>query len=119
MTKIIDCIQKIDDMKIARAKKYLESNKVISAKLMNEDFDDPDEFEAFIGERGTVFMPVIEVDKTFNVLNTHCQCNDESDMCVHKAALLLAAQLMIEVNCPDYHMAVKLQIANFLSNILS
>lgn len=114
MKTIAAHIQDLDDLTIARTRRYLDSNKVKSVKLMHVE-DEPNEFEVFIYENGQVLMPCIEVDNELQCLNLHCQCEEDDDaLCVHKIALLLAAQFMITANYPDYHMACKLQTAQAL-----
>lgn len=116
MKKISDYIQALDKDMVARAQKYLLGDNIKSVKLMTDEMD-PNEFEAFIYEGGDVLLPGIEVDENLNVLNIHCQCGKEDGLCVHKAALMLAAHCMIDTNCVDYHMARKLQTATVLENI--
>lgn len=117
MKKIADYIQNLNATQITDAEKYLTSNKVKSIKFMKDELD-PNEFEAFICERNLVFTPGIEVDENFNVLDIHCQCESDAGICIHEAALLLAAQQMINSNCSDYHMASKIQTAKTLSGVL-
>ena len=95
MKTIADYIRETDEVTLSRAQNYLDSDKVKSVKLMHAT-DEPNEFEAFILEDGQVLMPGIEVNEAVEVLDIHCQCESEHDFCVHKVALLLAAQAMID-----------------------
>ena len=117
MKNITDYICELDEITLARAKAYLNTDKIKSVKFMHVQ-GEPNEFEGFICEGDQVLMPGIEVDAAFNVCDIHCQCNDADDLCVHKVALLLAAQIMIDTNCPDYHMALNQQTANTLNTML-
>lgn len=47
-----------------------------------------------------------------------CQCQHGDGMCVHKAALLLATQVMTEADHPNCHMAAKTLMARKLENAL-
>ena len=117
MKTIDNYIKGIDELALARAKRYLDGNKVKSVKFLRDPLD-PDEFEAFVEEsKNQVLLPEIEVDGQFRVQDIHCQCKNHEQLCIHKVALLLAAQIMIDTNCPDYHMALKLQTANALNRI--
>ena len=40
-------------------------------------------------------------------------------MCIHKAVLLLAVQIMQEANYPDYHMAAKILAAKKLEQVIN
>ena len=117
MKNIANYICELDEITLARAKAYLNTDKIKSVKFMHVK-GDPNEFEGFICDGEQVLMPGIEVDAAFNVCDVHCQCKDADDLCVHKVALLLAAQLMIDTNCPDYHMALNRHAANTLNTML-
>lgn len=98
----------LDPILRQKAQQYLDSNKVISIKLF------PDEIEGMMQEKDTLFMPYYRLDDdAFG-----CQCQQGEGMCIHKAALLVAAQVMIEVEHPDYHMATKILAARKLENAL-
>ena len=117
MKDITDYISEIDEITLARTKEYLHTSKIKSIKFMHVE-GEPSEFEGFICDGEQVLMPGIEVDAAFNVCDIHCQCKDADDLCVHKVALLLAAQLMIDTNCPDYHMVINRHTANTLNTML-
>lgn len=99
------------------AQKYLDSKKVLSAKSFSDGVNSV--FEAFIVERGkTIYMPFVELSNNHKVSDIHCQCCDDEKICVHKLALLLAAQAMMEAAFCDYHMAQKILMAKMLSRIM-
>lgn len=91
-----------------KAQQYLDSGKVISIKRF------PDEIEGMMQEQDTLLMPYYLFDEA----SFGCQCKQGDAMCIHKAAILLATQVMQEANCPDYHMAAKILAARKLENAL-
>ena len=98
----------LDPMLRQKAQQYLNSGKVISIKHF------PDEIEGMMQERDALLMPYYVFDEAA----FGCQCQQGEGMCVHKAALLLAAQVMMEAEHPDYHMAAKILTARKLENAL-
>ena len=62
-----------------------------------------DEIEGMMQEKDALLMPYYSLDEG----TLACQCQQGDGMCIHKVALLLAAQVMQEANHPDYHMAAK------------
>lgn len=108
MEQIKQLLQRLDPSLLQKAQRYLDSNKVISIKHFS------DEIEGMMQERDALFMPYYKLDDdAFG-----CQCQQSEGMCVHKAALLLAAQVMMEADHPDYHMAAKILTARTLENTL-
>jgi len=91
-----------------RAEDYLSGSKVRSVKYRRDGLD-PNEFEAFIVEQEeVVLMPGIEVDETLKIKDIHCSCENSDELCIHKLALLIAADFMIKTDSSDYHSAKQL-----------
>lgn len=90
------------------AQQYLDSGKVISIKRF------PDEIEGMMQERDTLLMPYYLFDEAA----FGCQCKQGDTMCIHKAAILLATQVMQEADCPDYHMAAKILAARKMAQTI-
>ncbi len=108
MERIKQLLQGLDPSLLQKAQRYLDSNKVISIKHFS------DEIEGMMQEKDALFMPYYRLDDdTFG-----CQCQQGEGMCVHKAALLLAAQVMMEADHPDYHMAAKTLTAKKLEQAI-
>jgi len=114
---ICEALERIDEYTKAKVQKHLDSKKVQSVKIFNEG----DRFivEAFIAEqKEAVLLPYLEIDKNVVIMDSHCQCCDDEKSCVHKLALLSAAQVMLETGDYDYHMALKRKTAQVLEKIL-
>ncbi len=108
MERMKQLLQGLDPALLQKTQQYLNSDKVISIKLFS------DEIEGMMQERDALFMPYYRLDDdAFG-----CQCQQGEGMCIHKAALLLAAQVMMEADHPDYHMAAKILAARKLENAL-
>ena len=108
MERIKQLLQGLDPSLMQKTQRYLDSNKVISIKHFS------DEIEGMIQEKDALFMPYYRLDDdAFG-----CQCEQGEGMCIHKAALLLAAQVMMEADHSDYHMAAKILTARKLENAL-
>ena len=115
--RICEVLERIDEDTKAKAQKYLDGKKVQSVKI----FDEGDRLivEAFIAERKEeVCLPYLEIDKNMFIMDLHCQCCDDEESCVHKLALLSAAQVMLETGDYDYHMALKRKTAQVLEKAL-
>ena len=98
----------LDPILRQKAQQYLDSGKVISIKRF------PDEIEGMMQERDTLLMPYY----TFEEETFVCQCRQGDAMCIHKAAILLATQVMQEADCPDYHMAAKILAARKMAQTI-
>ena len=108
MERIKQLLQGLDPLLLQKAQRYLDSKKVISIKHFS------DEIEGMMQEREALFMPYYRLDDaTFG-----CQCQQGEGMCIHKAAILLATQVMQEADCPDYHMAAKILAARKLAQTI-
>ena len=115
--KINEVLEKINEDTKAKVQKYLDGKKVQSIKMFNEG--DRLIVEAFIAERKEeVCLPYLEIDKNALIMDLYCQCCDDEELCVHKLALLSAAQVMFETGDYDYHMALKRKTAQVLEKIL-
>ena len=113
---ICEAVEKMDDDTKVKAQKCLDSKKVHSVKIFNEG----DRFiiEAFIEDlKEIIYLPCLEIDKNALIVDSHCQCCDDNESCIHKLALLLAAQVMFETGDYDYHMALKRKTAQALERI--
>ncbi|MBQ8619570.1 MAG: hypothetical protein IJ418_18975 [Clostridia bacterium] len=108
MERMKQLLQGLDPTLMQKAQQYLNSGKVISIKHFS------DEIEGMMQEKDAFFMPYYRLDDdAFG-----CQCQQGEGMCIRKAALLLAAQVMVEADHPDYHMAVRILTARKLENAL-
>lgn len=108
MELIKQLLQVLDPSLMQKAQQYLNSGKVISIKHFS------DEIEGMMQDKDALFMPYYRLDDdTFG-----CQCEQGEGMCIHKAVLLLATQVMMEADHPDYHMAVKILAARKLESAL-
>jgi len=115
---ICEVLGQIDESTKVKVQKYLDSKKVHSVKIFNEG--DRLIVEAFIVEqKEIIYLPYLELDEDELITDSHCQCCDDGEPCVHKLALLLAAQVMLETEDYDYHMALKRKTAQLLEGILS
>ena len=63
MKNITDYICELDEITLARARGYLNTDKIKSVKFMHVQ-GEPNEFEGFICEGDQVLMPRIEVDRS-------------------------------------------------------
>lgn len=105
---IAEILMEIPNKVKQQAKAFLSSNMVRSVKYRSDGLD-PNEFEAFIVEQEEiVLMPGIEVDDTLKIKNIHCPCENSGELCIHKVALLIAANIMIKTDSSDYHSAIQL-----------
>ena len=108
MERMKQLLSGLDPALLQKAQQYLDSGKVISIKHFS------DEIEGMMQEKDALFMPYYRLDDdAFG-----CQCELGEGMCIHKAALLLAAQVMMEADHFDYHMAAKILAARKLENAL-
>jgi len=94
-------------------KLLLESDDVVSVKYWYDE--GVNIFEAMIAYRGGILMPYLMTGEDDVLV---CQCEQEDTLCVHKIAVLLAAQVMLEADCSDYHMALKIKTAQAMERIL-
>lgn len=99
----------LDPILRQKAQQYLDSGKVISIKCFS------DEIEGMMQEKDALLMPYYRWDEGKLV----CQCQQGDEMCIHKAVLLLAVQIMQEANYPDYHMAAKILAAKKLEQVIN
>lgn len=99
----------IDPILRQKAQQYLDSGKVISIKCFS------DEIEGMMQEKDALLMPYYRWDEGELV----CQCQQGDGMCIHKAVLLLAVQIMQEANYPDYHVAAKILAAKKLEQVIN
>jgi len=109
MNRLEQLLQGRDPALLQKAKQYLNSGKVISIKCFS------DEIEGMMQEKDALLMPYYRWDEGELV----CQCQQGDEMCIHKAVLLLAVQIMQEANYPDYHMAAKILAAKKLEQVIN
>lgn len=109
MTRMEQLLKKADPSMLSKAQQYLDSGKVISIKHFS------DEVEGMMQEKENLLMPYFLLDEETLV----CQCAEGDGMCVHKIALLLAAQIMQTADHPDYHMAAKILTAKKMEQAIN
>ena len=112
--KIEELLGTATPTQILKGKKLLESNDVLSVKFLNDAGNGI--FEAMIAYRGGILMPYFMTGDDDALV---CQCEKNDTLCVHKVALLLAAKFMRELDCPDYHAALKQSTAQVMEQILN
>ena len=98
---------------ILNAQRLLESDDVLSVTFLDDA--GMKTFEAMIAYRGGILMPYF-ITGDDNALV--CQCERKDTLCVHKIAVLLAAQIMLETDCSNYRMAMKIKTAQAMERIL-
>lgn len=98
---------------LKKAQKLLDSGDVLNVQFSADE--DGCMFDALISHQGGILMPYLLMGDEDALV---CQCEKEEKMCVHKAALLLAAQVMREMDCPDYREAMKWKVARTLESTL-
>ena len=114
---VSEILEELDNTTREKAQRYLDSKKVLSVKM----FDDGDEIivEAFIADqKGVLYLPCLVIDENVLIADLHCQCCDDEEICIHKLALLLATQVMLETSSYDYHMARKLLASKVMSSLM-
>ena len=111
--KIEELLVDASPSQISKAQKLLESDDVLSVTFLDDA--GLKTFEAMIAYRGGILMPYFMTDDDRALV---CQCEQKDTMCVHKIAVLLAAQVMLEADCSDYHMALKIKTAQAMERIL-
>ena len=112
-TQIDDLLATASPSQILKAQKLLESNDVLSVTFLDDA--GMKTFEAMIAYRGGILMPYF-ITGDDNALV--CQCERKDTLCVHKIAVLLAAQIMLETDCSNYRMAMKIKTAQAMERIL-
>ena len=114
---IFEVLAKIEKTELEKSQSYLDSKKVHSVKRVPEG--EGFFIEAFIEDRkGIVYLPMMEIDHAGIITDLHCQCCDDGNSCIHKLALLVAAEVITKADCDDYHMAQKVLMANTLNNLM-
>ena len=99
--------------KILKAQKFLESDDVMSVTFLDDAGTKT--FEAMIAYRSGILMPYFMTGDDHALV---CQCEQKDTLCVHKIAVLLAAQIMLETDCSNYRMAMKIKTAQAMEGIL-
>ena len=94
-------------------KLLMESDDVVSVKFWYDE--GVNIFEAMIAYRGGILMPYFITGDDHALV---CQCERKDTLCVHKIVVLLAAQIMLETDCSDYRMAMKIKTAQAMERIL-
>jgi hypothetical protein len=113
-----EAVEMLEKTARTEAQNYLGSEMVHGVKQFAEG--DRHVIEAFIVERQeTLYMPYWEIGENGVIFDSHCQCCEDEELCIHKLALLLAAQVMSATDEDDYHMASKRKTAQTLEKILS
>lgn len=112
-TQIENLLATASPSQILKAQKLLESNDVLSVTFLDDA--GMKTFEAMIAYRGGILMPYLMTGDDHALV---CQCERKDILCVHKIAVLLAAQIMLETDCSDYRMAMKIKTAQTMERIL-
>lgn len=112
-TKIDNLLVTASPSQILNAQRLLESDDVLSVTFLDDA--GMKTFEAMIAYRGGILMPYLMTGEDDALV---CQCEQKDTLCIHKIAVLLAAQVMLESDCSDYHMALKLKAAQSMERIL-
>lgn len=102
---IFEKIQLLDKDIIAEAEEFLTSNHCMNIQFFMDEIGDYT-FEAVINEDGELLLPMIEVDPLMNISDWCCQCCDDDEVCVHKAALLLGSQKLLATGSFDLNTAM-------------
>ena len=111
--KIEELLATTSPSQISKAQKLLESDDVLSVTFLDDAGTKT--FEAMIAYCGGILMPYFMTGDDHALV---CQCEQKDTLCVHKIAVLLAVQVMLEADCSDYHMALKLKTAQSMERIL-
>lgn len=111
MKRIEELLSTASPQELSRARRLLQSNQFLSAKFIDDAGIQT--FEAMITYRNGILMPYFMVGDDHALV---CQCSNHAGLCVHKIALLLAAECMLEENCPDYHTTLKQRTANAIDH---
>jgi len=112
-TKINDLLATASPSQILKAQKLLDSDDVLNVTFIDDA--GLKTFEAMIAYHGGILMPYFMTGDDHALV---CQCEQKDTLCVHKIAVLLAVQVMLEADCSDYHMALKLKAAQSMERIL-
>ena len=111
--KIEELLTTASQDQISKAQKLLKSDDVMSVTFLDDA--GLKIFEAMIAYRGGILMPYFMTGDDQALI---FQCEQKDTLCVHKIAVLLAVQVMLEADCSDYHMALKLKAAQSMERIL-
>ena len=111
--KIEELLTTASPAQISKAQKLLESDDVLSMTFLDDA--GLKTFEAMIAYRGGILMPYFMTGDDHALV---CQCEQKDTLCVHKIAVLLAAQIMLEEDCSDYHMALKQKAAQSMERVM-
>ena len=111
--KIEELLVDASPSQISKAQKLLESDDVLSVTFLDDA--GMKTFEAMIAYRGDILMPYLMTGEDDALV---CQCEQKDTLCVHKIALLLAVQIMLEEDCSDYHMALKQKTAQSMESVM-
>ena len=112
-TQIDDLLATASPSQILKAQKLLDSDDVLNVTFVDDA--GLKTFEAMITYRGGILLPYFITGDDHALV---CQCEQKDTMCVHKIAVLLAAQVMLEADCSDYHMALKIKTEQDMERIL-
>lgn len=102
----------VSTSQLEQAEKLLKSDDMLSVKYVDDAGIGC--FEAMIAYKGGILMPYLMVGEEHALV---CQCEKKGEICVHKIALLLAARTMLEADCSDYHMALKMATAKTMETL--
>ena len=111
--KIEELLVDASPSQILNAQRLLESDDVLSVTFLDDA--GLKTFEAMIAYRGGILMPYFMTGDDQALI---CQCEQKDTLCVHKIALLLAVQIMLEEDCSDYHMALKQKAAQYMERVI-
>ena len=112
-TKIDNLLAPASPTQIQKAQKLLDSDDVLSVTFLDDA--GMKTFEAMIAYRGGILMPYLMTGEDDALV---CQCDQKDTLCIHKIAVLLAAQIMLETDCSNYRMAMKIKTAQAMERIL-
>ena len=112
-TKIDNLLATASPTQIQKAQKLLDSDNVQNVTFIDDA--GLKTFEAMIIYRGGILMPYFMTGDDHALA---CQCDQKDTLCVHKIALLLTAQIMLETDYSDYRMAMKIKTAQAMERIL-
>ena len=112
-TKIDNLLATASPTQIQKAQKLLKSDDVMSVTFLDDA--GLKIFEAMIAYRGGILMPYFMTGDDQALI---FQCEQKDTLCVHKIALLLAVQIMLEEDCSNYRMAMKIKTAQAMERTL-
>ena len=112
-TQIDDLLATASPSQILKAQKLLDSDDVLNVTFVDDA--GLKTFEAMITYRGGILLPYFITGDDHALV---CQCERKDTLCVHKIVVLLAAQIMLETDCSDYRMAMKIKAAQAMERIL-